>query len=227
MADLLMIVPTRGRPRAAFELARAWQATASPDDAAGLLFLVDDDDPELPGYGALGQLGPSVYVGPRLRMGPTLHKASLEHASRYPMIGFMGDDHRPRTRNWDAAYIAALREMGTGIVYGDDLFQGERIPTQVAMTSDIVQAMGGMVPGGLVHLYIDDLWKRVGERLGCLRYMPDVVVEHLHPAAGKGQWDARYAEVNAPDVYAADEARLEAWLASGELDRVAGVLGRG
>lgn len=227
MAELLMIVPTRGRPQAAFELAKAWQETTSTDHAAALLFLVDDDDPELPGYGALGQQGPNVHVGPRLRMGPTLHKASMEYADRYPMIGFMGDDHRPRTPNWDTRYIAALREMGTGIVYGDDMFQGERIPTQVAMTSDIVKAMGGMVPGGLVHLYIDDLWKKVGERLGCLRYMPSVVIEHMHPAAGKAQWDDRYAEVNAPEVYSGDQARLEAWIASGALDQIAEVLGRG
>jgi hypothetical protein len=166
-------------------------------------------------------------VGPRLRLGPTLHKASAGFASRYPMLGFMGDDHRPRTPGWDAAYVEALTEMGTGIVYGDDLLQGERIPTQVAMTSDIVEAMGGMAPGGLVHMYLDDLWKAVGERLGCLRYLPDVVVEHLHPAAGKARWDDRYAEVNAPEVYADGRARLDAWLASGELDAVADRLGRG
>ena len=219
MAELLMIVPTRGRPRAALALAQAWSETAT--GGAALLFLVDDDDPELPGYGALGALGPAVHVGPRLRLGPTLHKASAEFASRYPMVGFMGDDHRPRTPGWDAAYIEALAEMGTGIVYGDDLLQGAALPTQVAMTSDIVEAMGGMAPGGLVHMYLDNLWKAVGERLGCLRYLPDVVVEHLHPAAGKAQWDARYAEVNAPEVYAADKARFEAWLASGALDEVA------
>jgi hypothetical protein len=225
MAELLMLVPTRGRPRAALALAQAWSETAT--GGAALLFLVDDDDPELPGYGALGALGPTVHVGPRLRLGPTLHKASAEFASRYPMVGFMGDDHRPRTLGWDRAYVDALTEMGTGIVYGDDLFQGERIPTQVAMTSDIVEAMGGMVPGGLVHMYIDDLWKAVGERLGCLRYLPDVVVEHLHPVAGKAEWDARYAEVNAPEVYAADQARFEAWLASGDLYGIADRLGRG
>ena len=119
-------------------------------------------------------------------------------------IGFCGDDHRPRTVGWDQAYLDALREMGTGIVYGNDLLQGEALPTQVAMTSDIIRALGYMAPPDLVHMYADNWWRELGRRAGCLRYLPDVIVEHMHPVAGKADWDEGHKRVNAPEMYDRD-----------------------
>jgi hypothetical protein len=116
----------------------------------------------------------------------------------------MGDDHRPRTRGWDAAYLEALHDLGTGIVYGDDLLQGANLPTQCAMTSNIVQALGCMAPATLRHMYVDNAWRALGEAAGCLRYLPEVVVEHLHPVAGKAEWDDNYRRVNAPEMYGHD-----------------------
>jgi hypothetical protein len=108
--------------------------------------------------------------------------------------------------NWDLAYLDALREMGTGIVYGNDLLQGKRLPTQVAMTADIIRALGYMVPPELFHMYADDWWKVLGHNAGCLRYLPDVIVEHMHPVAGKAEWDEGHKRVNAQEVYDRDYA---------------------
>jgi hypothetical protein len=117
----------------------------------------------------------------------------------------MGDDHRPRTKGWDTAYLETLRELGTGIVYGNDLLQCGRIPTQCAMTTDIVRALGFMAPHVFTHLYVDNYWLELGQRAECIRYLPDVVVEHCHPVAGKAEWDEGYARVNNADMYARDE----------------------
>ena len=40
---------------------------------------------------------------------------------------------------------------------------------------------------------MDDYWAVIGKAAGCARYFPDVVVEHLHPLAGKAQKDEIYA----------------------------------
>jgi hypothetical protein len=125
----------------------------------------------------------------------------------------MGDDHRPRTQGWDVAYVQALRAMGsTGIVYGNDLLQGQNIPTQVAMTSDIVQALGYMAPDSLTHLFVDNYWKDLGVGAGCLTYLADVIVEHLHPFAGKALMDEGYHRVNAPSMYATDQGAYTAYV---------------
>src|SRR6185369_3994131 len=158
MADLVVIVPSRGRPEAARSLADAFQQTCTADTE--LVFAVDDDDETLERYSELAAtpVGPGVTLArlfPRVSVcvvdNPTNMVRALNGAATfaarfvYPApfaIGFMGDDHLPRTYGWDTAHLTALRDLGTGIVYGDDLLQRRRLPTQCAMTADIVQALG-------------------------------------------------------------------------------------
>lgn len=216
-ADLLMIVPSRGRPQNAAALLDAWGQTAT--GAADLLIAVDEDDPELAGYQALHvldrwrpELGvPRWDFGERLRLGGTLNAVATKYASDYRMLGFLGDDHRPRTSGWDRQMVDALGELGTGMVYADDLFQRQNLPTQIAMTSDIVRSLGYMVPGDLVHLYIDNAWAELGNGIGRLRYLPDVVIEHLHPSASKAEMDDSYRETNSDAQFEADRHRFEDW----------------
>jgi len=205
VTDLVVIVPSRGRPEAAAALARAFADTCTADTA--LVFAVDEDDPS--DYGRLiSNDGVHVHVGGNATMVEALNSAAVGQTllDEPPFaIGFMGDDHCPRTLGWDQAYLDALKDLGTGIAYGNDLLQGERLPTQCAMTSDIVQALGYMAPPQLRHMYVDNFWLSLGQAAECIRYLPDVIVEHRHPLAGKAQWDAGYVRVNDRAVYRADE----------------------
>lgn len=216
MADLVVIVPSRGRPETVAGISATVDATCGADTEA--LFVVDSDDPARPAYfDAVAAAGERVDIktGDHRNMVEALNKVawSLAAAERFaPLaVGFMGDDHRPRTQGWDQAYLDALRELGTGIVYGDDLLQGERLPTQVAMTSDIIRALGHMAPPTLTHMYVDNYWLDLGRAAGCIRYLPDVVVEHMHPFAGKGLMDEGYARVNDQRMYAVDRAAYSRW----------------
>lgn len=218
MADLVVVVPSRGRPKAALELAEAFQETCTADTHPS--FVVDRDDPTIGEYWEIAerQLG-SVTVGDHSSMVDALNKkatgfAYLEGELAPYALGFMGDDHRPRTKGWDRAYLDALRALGTGIVYGNDLLQGERLPTQCAMTSDIVRALGYMAPPNLTHLYVDNFWLDIGYQADCLRYLPNVVVEHCHPVAGKAQWDDGYVRVNSDEQYTADRVAYSDYLAT-------------
>lgn len=213
---LTVLVPTRGRPDNLRRLHGAFVETC--DRPTTLVALVDLDDQALPGYQqfADGQRDDPFFrleTGPRLRLGPTLDAAAVKWAGRSEAIGFMGDDHVPRTVGWDGRYLDALTALGTGVVYGNDLIQGEALPTQVAMTSDIVLATGHMVPPGAVHLFLDNAWLALGRGLDAITYLPDVVVEHVHPIAGKAAWDAGYAECNTDQLMDADRAVFEAWQA--------------
>lgn len=207
MADLTVIVPSRERPTAAGPLVEAFKATCTTDTR--LVFAVDESDPTQQDYidVAFGANWPvSVFVCPSRTMVEALNHAAgalLADGAGFA-IGFLGDDHCPRTVGWDTAYLETLHALGTGMVYGDDLLQGERIPTQVAMTSDIVSTLGHMAPPVLTHLYVDNYWLDLGRQAGCLRYLPDVVVEHRHPFAGKAAMDAGYARVNDAGMYDRD-----------------------
>ncbi len=209
-----MLVPSRGRPEAARTLAAAFRGTTTA--ATELVFVVDEDDPRVAEYSALVDEGvASVIRGQHVSMVDALNQWAYATATMDDppfAIGFMGDDHLPRTHGWDAAYLAALRDMGTGLVYGNDLLRGRELPTQVAMTSDIVRALGYMAPTTLKHLYVDNFWLDLGRAAACIRYLPEVVVEHRHPTAGKAPWDEGYRRVNDQAVYSADAAAYDAYV---------------
>jgi hypothetical protein len=209
---MLVVVPSRGRPNNVRELIDAWAHTRT---YATLQVVVDDDDETLEEYRSLAEGAPSwvsLEVTPRRRLGPTLNEYALKSAPLYDVIGFMGDDHRPRTPGWDRRFAVALAQMGgVGVVYGNDLFQGPNLPTAVWMSSCIVENLGYMVPPGMVHLWLDNFWRDFGNGLGRLAYLHDVVIEHMHPQAGKSEWDPGYVEVNSGSVWTADEATYNAY----------------
>lgn len=210
MPDLLVIVPSRGRPHNIADLYVAWSETTNRD--AHLLVAVDDDDPTLPEYQRLCALmDVELTAGPRLRLTGTLNKAALEQAPHYRAVAFIGDDHRPRTIGWDSDLMGALDTLGTGIAYGNDLIQGEKMATAVAMTSNIVTALGYMAPPQMVHLCLDLVWVDWGIAIQRLAYLHDTVIEHMHPAVGKAPNDAGYEEANSPHQTAADHAAYEAY----------------
>lgn len=203
---MILLVPSRGRPENIAALSEAIKETATTDP--WLMVAVDDDDPTLDGYRNLEL--PGLYIGPSRRLGPWLNALAAMVGADDHVIGFMGDDHRPRSVGWDARIAEALAPS-PGIAYGNDLIQGPNLPTAAFMTSDIIKTLGYMVPEGLIHLEIDSAWKALGEAAGCLRYLPDVIIEHLHPIAGKAEWDEGYVRANAGDVAGHDYAVFEQW----------------
>lgn len=221
MADLLVIVPSRGRPESVARVVDAWQATGAFEHA-DLVFAVDMDDPQIGAYCQVAKDrrgdGKHWWLREEPKWLPMVHKldnAARAEARDYLALAFMGDDHVPRSAGWAGRYVAELRALGTGIVYGDDGYQGENLPTQWAMTSNIVRALGRMVPAPVEHLYCDNAIRDLGQAAGCLRYLPDVLVEHMHPVAQKAATDAQYKRVNSPSQYRRDRAAYNAWRATG------------
>ena len=69
-----------------------------------------------------------------------------------------------------------------------------------------------MAPPTLIHLYMDNFWKALGQDLGNLVYRGDIIIEHLHPIAGKAANDAGYIEVNSAEVYTKDAVAFDRYL---------------
>ena len=210
MRNLVVLVPSRNRPQNIEDLIKSFDETETESD---LIVIVDDDEPQMDAY---LQLGCDVLMVEKQGKGMAkpLNFAARHYAHKYRHFAFLGDDHRPRTKNWDVHFINKLDELGTGLVYGNDLLQGENLATAVAMTGNIVKELGGMVPQDMIHLYLDNFWMTLGKDLNALAYLPEVILEHLHPVAGKAEWDDQYREVNAPEVYSADKKALDDYLAS-------------
>lgn len=210
---LAVIVPTRGRPGNAARLATAFRETDALNAVA--VFVADHDDPELPGYRDLldnGTISRLMILPDGMGgrgMCRALNYAAVRYAEVYEAVGFMGDDHLPRTGGWDGRVLDALDSLEPRIVYGNDLLQGPNLPTAVFMQSRMIRTLGIMAPQHMRHLYLDNFWKHLGEQLGGLVYLDDVIIEHLHPVNGKAEWDERYRAVNASEV---DRLDREAWI---------------
>lgn len=189
---LVVVVPSRGRPASARRLAGAFRDTAD-FDRTDLLFAVDDDDPELAAYQELADEDPwaglTVLPHPR-RIGPILNAVAVSLAPFCNYLGFMGDDHLPSTDGWDRALTGEL-DGTLGVAYGNDLHQGARLPTAMVVSSVLIRKLGYFCPPGLTHLYLDNFWALLGS-VTRLAYRDDVIIEHLHVAAGKAPMDAGY-----------------------------------
>lgn len=237
MKDLLVIVPTRSRPHNVEPVVQSWLDTQAFDHA-DLLFAYDLDDPAAEHYrDELQDAAQHVEdrIGRRIlqyplhqhqQLVPKLNRVATQYAMTSPApfaLGFAGDDHRPRTPGWAKRFVDELRQMKTGIVYPDDGYRQD-IPTSWYMTSDIVRALGAMVSAPVEHLYCDDALRDLGRDAGCLRFMPDVLVEHLNPYAGeKAPMDEQYARVNARSQYVTDGRAYRRWRRF-DLPRQAGVI---
>ena len=212
---MCVVVPSRGRPENAERLAQAFKDTGAEAD---LYIVIDNDDPKwneyaksenykkLPADNKTGGCAKSLNTGAVL----------LLDITKYPLYDyfvFMGDDHLPRTQGWDKAFIQALKH-NAGIAYGDDLLQGENLPTAYATTREVVDELRGMTFPGCIHLYFDNFVKQLGIDLKCLKYLPDVIIEHIHPAAGKAELDEGYERVNQPLWYEQDLLTLQQYIRS-------------
>lgn len=213
--QLAMLVPSRGRPQKVAELLESCMNITTTDTQVAVL--VDDDDPALPEYQSLqyGQFAELVVV-PKLlipaprKLGQILNRYGPMYARRHPYVGFMGDDHRPRTKGWDAQLIQALDKPG--VAYGNDLLQGPNLPTACVVSSELILALGYMSPEPCEHLFLDNFWKQLGMTAGNLVYLKDVVVEHVHPAAGKTGWDEGYQRSMSRELMDADAGRYQEFL---------------
>lgn len=179
MPDLLVIVPSRGRPQNIARLLDAVKATCKLD--THLIIGVDDDDPELSRYEYVvktaGGDSARLIHGPRKDLAGWTNYLALANLD-CPFFASLGDDHVPVTPGWDKAHVRAIMEMGgTGFAYPWDGTR-EDVPEAVIMSSDIVRALGWMCEPSLSHWYVDNVWADLGRGAGCLRHLRAVKVEH-------------------------------------------------
>lgn len=211
--SIIVLCPTRGRPSALREAAASLVETRYYGDTQ-LLAVIDADDPTADEY--IGQANPGYrYIIPEHSGGmvAALNAAAKMVGNEATILGFIGDDHRFRTKCWDEAIEKAL--VKPGFAYGDDGFRRDGdIPTQIFISSEIVAALGYMALPDLYHLYVDNAWRALADGASALHYLPDVLIEHMHPLIGKAEWDEGYKRVNAPAVYLRDEAAFQAWRTS-------------
>lgn len=111
----------------------------------------------------------------------------------YSIVSLMGDDCRVRTPQWDQL---VLDRMGgaPGLVYGRDGIKDQSLCTHPFISARIILELGFVQPPELNHFYADNFYMDLLGPLGMLRYVPELVTEHMHFTVGKSSVDSTYQQ---------------------------------
>ncbi len=211
-SDLLVVLPTRGRPGNLNRFIESFAATTElPSD---LHIIADDDD-----HGVLNAMISShaqMHVIPRASTAYKVNYAAVPGAKTHRAVMFLGDDNVFRTPGWDRRVIEELDIMGGGMIHVNDLGGQEAfIPCNIAISSSIVNALGYFDHPSMNHFFVDNVWMELGRGAGCIKYLPDVVIEHMHHIFGKAEFDQLYQETR-QKWWSEDEAALATWHENGK-----------
>jgi len=208
MTSNLLIVPTRNRPKNVEEFYECFIKKSSKNTT--LCFGIDNDDDSNYDFDKMDRV--FIEKNNRLGLNGTLNLIAKKYCNAYDYISFMGDDHRIRTKNWDKILISS--KIKNVISYGNDLLQGENLPTAVLMDSNIIRKLGYMSPPNLKHMYLDNFWKDLGIALNTLKYYDNVTIEHMHYTVNKSDNDSSYAETNTAEIIGHDSDQYKLYKAS-------------
>lgn len=219
MTRLAVLVPTRSRPQNIDPIVEAWWKTGA-FDVADLWFVYDYDDPTCLTYQSKLSRMAEVRAVQVPQWRPLVTKlndaaVSMVQNHEYPLVAFMGDDHIPRTQRWAHMLVENHMTSGKLIWYGADGFQDKKLPTWWSMDARVIQTLGRMVPAEVQHLYCDNAILALGEASDSIGYDERILIEHMHPVAGKGDMDAQYERVNRHQQYQRDGEAFRRYLATG------------
>ncbi len=167
-------------------------------DAVEIIAYIDDDDT---GSHHLDSREVRVdrIIGPRLAMGEYNNRC-LERA-RGDIIILVNDDIVIRTQGWDERVRALDAEFADKIYlgYANDLIQGSKLCTFPILSRRTCEVLEDPYPaiyrGEFIDTHVLDVFKRL-QHLGQdrIRYLEDVVFEHMHYGVGKAAVDETYVK---------------------------------
>jgi len=153
-----------------------------------IIFGIDDDDHT---YDQFMKDNPEfIYeINPGMKSLPYLNFLAKKYYKEYKYLSYGEDDERFISDNWEESIISSLEEFKIGVVYPNDNLNKEALVGFPFLSSNIVEALGFMCPEKLNFLWPDYFWKKVGEEIGRIKYLPDVMIEHHHFITGKREKD--------------------------------------
>ena len=191
-----LLMPTRGRRALAERFLESVAATTAVPDRVEVIFYADEDDPQSHELRVAG-IAVSGIIGPRASMG-TYNSECLAKA-RGDIVILVNDDIVIRTQGWDEKVRAIDASFADKIylAYGNDLFKGPRLCTFPILSRRTCDLLGDPFPAAYAGAFIDyhllDIFRRLqhaGEDR--VRYLPDIIFEHMHYRLGKAVKDATY-----------------------------------
>jgi len=192
MKDILVMVPHHsagGRRNQTLEaLYNSWKETTSGKSD----FLIGMDKEDLI-HGEINFENTIIDINEvRLNVIQKINYLTSKYLENYKYVYFVGNDCVFMTKDWENIFLQEAEKNKYCVYYGDDGLQHERLCTHAFMSSNIIKDLGFMGPECLKHMYVDNFWMVLGKYLKCLKYFPNINLEHNHPDARKSVTDSLY-----------------------------------
>lgn len=189
-----IILPFRdggtGRTKQLDEALSAWREQT---EGLSVVYVITDEDDEA--YAASGYTENSfdenilwLKVPAGLTLMEKINYHAQDIADKHEYIQFLAHDIVLRTP-WESRFINALKDRPYGMVYGNDLIHGELLATHPFITSNMVKALGFYGCPAVEHNFFDNYWMVMALTLDSCGYVPEVIMEHIHPLVGKAKPD--------------------------------------
>lgn len=175
-----VLVPTRARKKLFARLIKSIGDTARGE--VEILVGADDDDPTDYEY-------PCVrYTG----LGSSQKVYELAKLATGDMILMGATDEVFRTPGWDTKLWDRLSKFpdGLGVLFTQDgdTHRGSRRPVITRRWYEVA----GFYPRHFWHFYADTWVVTIAEAVGRVFFVPEVIIDHLHPKSGRGEQDEIY-----------------------------------
>ena len=101
-----------------------------------------------------------------------------------PWYGLITDHSRPETRDWSYQIEQAVKPRNMVLVNDTKNRMNpetgyRRITSASCYGGELIRDLGWVWLPTVVHMYGDDAWERIGNALGCVTYLENVIVRDL------------------------------------------------
>lgn len=176
----LWLLPTKSHAHDRLPTFLKWAIKAKTSTPGYILVEWDDFRSNKTAYDALEMpTNWEVIVAEGACTGEVSEWAYRNYCRDMDWIGWVTDDQRPITEEWDRRAIANL--TGSNWVSTDDgVFAPKRANGALVFSGDYLRAIGWLYPPGLHHFYFDDVHEEIGKITGTWTVDMSILLQHDH-----------------------------------------------
>lgn len=198
--DYSIIIPTKNRAIAVNELLESIFSTSDNFEKVEICFYIDNDDNESKTciLQLIEKYGKNIkYTSSEKKLNLSqMWNYAYENISTGEILMLCADDIRFRTKSWDTIIKNEFLKVNDKIllVFGDDLIQNEKLATHSFIHRKWVDISGFWLPPYFCADYVDTWLDDVARKINRIKYLPNVITEHMHFSVNKSKYDENTAK---------------------------------
>ena len=217
--NVAVIIATRGRP--ALFMRAALSALTTAKGSVHVYVVIDQDEPMAEQYLVAAMEDPRITVLRSPSSGSSNKAFDWGwRQAKSDIIVLCGDDNIFRTDGWDEKAAAYFESDPLLMLSLNDGRRRMKLET-ICCTRPWAETVGFILDTRFEHFCADELVEKIAKRAGHMHYAMNIVLEHMHPKYGKGEWDETYLVKRTGGGNERDRARLAAMEVSGEIETAA------